>query len=165
MMLGYVPAPPTTADALLTQSGARQGSGRHYLRHATEGYVLKRPFITAIGSRLVLPLDIEQRRFSGRATLAKIDHVPVTGLVTFLPQDLGSVWQFLQLLSCHLLSPDRWLRSNTILPQSLFETCQKARIHWRKWRICNAKINCLTTFSACGVDQHVEVGSTIYTDA
>jgi len=159
-MLGYVPAPPTTVDAPLTQSGARRGSIRESL--SGFGYGLLRfrelidvrggPIVPRIGAASIVPLNVNQRRRCGRTRFTKINYVSFADRIAALvPLNSGPMRERHQFFYGHLLSPDRWLRSKTILPHSLFEIRENARIHWSSWRSCNAKINCLTRFSTSGV--------------
>ncbi len=127
-MPSYVSAPPTTVDALLTQSGARQG------------------LILLEAGKPLQPL-LRKHRVQGYGESGGLFASKISGKrseICFFHIVLANYYEIVR----HFVSPDRWLRSDTSIPQLLFQTCKKGRFHWRKLRICNAKINCLTGFSA-----------------
>lgn len=143
IMPGYLPALGTTREAPLTQSGARRGSKWNQQR---------RSFLRRLES---VPAEVRARRactrplptariISVRVGLNQIARLPEMLLVRLALLRVSLDW-------CHWISPDRWFRSNTILPWSLFRTCENRPFLANKPRVCNVKINSLTGFAELSV--------------
>lgn len=148
---GYVPAPPAKVDAPLTRSSARRGSISKAILAGARDCILKEQgtvfqsvlmVLMAGGVVGILP-----------STLQVDPPAVIVGAVIFYFGYLVCV-ALQGLWKCHLSSPARWLRANTILARSLFGTIKNSLFCWCNWCLCNTKINCLTRFAVVdGVSQ------------
>lgn len=141
---GYVPAPPTTVDAPLTQSGALRrplGSftvetvARDRLTYNGSAF-LQRRLVNLVACRVICVLPSRFQINPPPVVIAAV----VFHFINSLRVRLERLWDW------HCFSPARWLRANTILSHWILWTNENGPFRNYKPRNCNTKINNLTTF-------------------